>query len=58
MTKGEVIMSKINDFITNAGMYFLATVDGKQPKLRPLGSNYEEDAVAMLIDMAGNKVIL
>ena len=38
-------MSKINDFITEAGVYFLATVDGNQPKLRPLGSNYEEDGV-------------
>lgn len=36
-------MSKINDFIDEAGMYFLATEDGDQPKLRPLSSHFEMD---------------
>ncbi len=34
-------MSKINDFLTEAGTFFLATVDGTQPKLRPLGLHFE-----------------
>ncbi|MCR5034079.1 MAG: pyridoxamine 5'-phosphate oxidase family protein [Clostridia bacterium] len=36
-------MSKINDFLTEAGVFFLATVDGDQPKLRPLGAHLELD---------------
>ena len=36
-------MSKVNDFITEAGVFFLATVDGNQPKLRPLGAHFEAD---------------
>ena len=36
-------MSKINDFLTEAGLFFLATVDGDQPKLRPLGAHFEMD---------------
>ena len=36
-------MSKINDFLTEAGVFFLATVDGDQPKLRPLGAHLEMD---------------
>ena len=36
-------MSKINDFLTEAGVFFLATVDGDQPKLRPLGAHFEMD---------------
>ena len=39
-------MSKVNDFLTEAGVFFLATVDGDQPKLRPLGAHIEmEDKV-------------
>ena len=38
-------MSKIYDFLAEAGVYFLATVNGDQPKLRPLGSYYEEDGI-------------
>lgn len=39
-------MSKINDFLTEAGTFFLATVDGNQPRLRPLGAHIEmEDKV-------------
>lgn len=36
-------MSKINDFLTEAGMFFIATNDGAQPKLRPFGSHIEMD---------------
>ncbi|MBQ1391262.1 MAG: pyridoxamine 5'-phosphate oxidase family protein [Firmicutes bacterium] len=36
-------MSKMNDFLTEAGVFFLATVDGDQPKLRPLGAHVELD---------------
>jgi len=36
-------MSKINDFLTEAGVFFLATCDGDQPKLRPLGAHIEMD---------------
>ena len=36
-------MSKLNDYLTEAGVFFLATVDGDQPKLRPLGAHMEKD---------------
>lgn len=36
-------MSKLNDFLTEAGVFFLATADGSQPKLRPLGAHFEMD---------------
>ena len=36
-------MSKVNDFVTEAGGFFLATVDGDQPKVRPLGAHLEMD---------------
>lgn len=36
-------MSKVNDFLTAAGVFFLATADGDQPKLRPLGFHMEMD---------------
>ena len=36
-------MSKVNDFLTEAGIFFLATCDGDQPKLRPLGAHFEMD---------------
>ncbi|MBR1831834.1 MAG: pyridoxamine 5'-phosphate oxidase family protein [Ruminiclostridium sp.] len=36
-------MSKVNDFLNEAGIFFLATVDGKQPKIRPLGAHLEMD---------------
>ena len=36
-------MSKINDFLTDAGVFFLATEDGPQPKLRPLGAHHDID---------------
>lgn len=36
-------MGKINEFLTEAGVFFLATVDGDQPKIRPLGAHMEMD---------------
>ena len=36
-------MSKINDFLNEAGVFFLATEDGPQPKVRPLGAHIEAD---------------
>ena len=36
-------MSKIGDFLKETGVFFLATADGAQPKLRPLGAFIEED---------------
>lgn len=36
-------MSKLNDFLTESGVFFMATVDGDQPKLRPLGAHLEMD---------------
>ena len=36
-------MSKVFDFIKEAGIFYLATVDGDQPKVRPLGAVIEAD---------------
>jgi len=36
-------MSKVNDFLTEAGVFFLATAEGDQPRLRPLGAHMEMD---------------
>ena len=36
-------MSKVRDFLAETGVFFMATVDGNQPKLRPLGAFVEED---------------
>ncbi len=36
-------MSKVNDYLTETGVFFVATVDGDQPKLRPLGLHFEMD---------------
>ena len=36
-------MSKIGDFLREAGVFYLATADGDQPKLRPLGAFLEAD---------------
>ena len=36
-------MSKVKDFLAEAGIFFMATVDGDQPKLRPLGAFLEDD---------------
>ena len=37
-------MSKIADFLTEAGVFYLATVDGDQPAVRPLGLFIEDEA--------------
>ena len=34
---------QIDDLLTQAGTFFLATVDGDQPKLRPLGAHHVVD---------------
>lgn len=36
-------MSKIHEFINEAGIFFLATVDGDKPAVRPLGAHLEMD---------------
>ena len=36
-------MSRVNDYLSEAGVFYLATVDGDQPKLRPLGLHMEMD---------------
>ena len=36
-------MSKISDFLNEVGVFFLATVDGDQPQVRPLGLHLEVD---------------
>ena len=37
------MITRINDFLTEAGTFFLATTDGDQPKLRPLGAHFVFD---------------
>ena len=34
-------MSKVYDFLNEAGVFFLASVDGDQAKVRPLGLHFE-----------------
>ena len=36
-------MSQLNDFLSEAGVFFLATVDGDAAKIRPLGAHIELD---------------
>ncbi len=36
-------MSRINDYLSEAGVFFLATNDGGQPRCRPLGAHMEMD---------------
>lgn len=36
-------VKKIDDLLTQAGYFFLATADGDQPKLRPLGAHFIAD---------------
>ncbi|MBR2592776.1 MAG: pyridoxamine 5'-phosphate oxidase family protein [Oscillospiraceae bacterium] len=40
-------MSKIIDFLNEAGTFYLATVDGDQPRVRPLGLKLEMDGKVM-----------
>ena len=30
-------MQRVHDYIKEAGVYYLATVDGEQPRVRPFG---------------------
>ena len=36
-------MSKLHEFLNEAGVFFLATEDGRQAKVRPLGAHIEQD---------------
>ena len=36
-------MSKVNDYLSEAKVFFLATVDGDQARVRPLGAHMEMD---------------
>ena len=36
-------ISKVDEFLTNAKVFYLATVDGDQPKCRPLGFHLLDD---------------
>lgn len=36
-------MTTINEFLNDAGVFFMATVDGDQPRLRPLGAHFNAD---------------
>jgi uncharacterized pyridoxamine 5'-phosphate oxidase family protein len=36
--KSEVGMQEVHDFMKSCGHYFLATVDGNQPRVRPFGT--------------------
>ena len=38
-------MSRIHEFLNEAGVFFLATEDGSQPKVRPLGAHVEVDGI-------------
>ena len=41
-------MNRINDLLTASKAFFLATVDGDQPKLRPLGAHHVVDGKVWL----------
>ena len=45
-------VSKVNDFLSEAGVFFLATVDGDQPKIRPLGAHMEMDGKVLFAPVA------
>ena len=36
--KGETIMQEVYEFLKKCGTYYLATVDGDQPRVRPFGT--------------------
>jgi uncharacterized pyridoxamine 5'-phosphate oxidase family protein len=36
-------MSRINEYLNETGVFFLATEDGNQPRIRPLGAHLEMD---------------
>lgn len=37
-TKGEQMMNRVHDFLKKADVYYLATVEGDQPRVRPFGT--------------------
>lgn len=46
--KGANVMNRIDDILTASKAFFLATVDGDQPKLRPLGAHHVVDGKVWL----------
>ena len=38
-------MNRIHEFIDEAGIFYLATADGDQPKLRPLGAHIDVNGI-------------
>ena len=40
-------MIKVHEFLNEAGTFFLATMDGDQPKVRPLGAHFLMDGKIM-----------
>ena len=44
----KTVMQKIDDILTASKAFFLATVDGDQPKLRPLGAHHVVDGKVWL----------
>ena len=46
--KGTNAMNRIDDLLTASKAFFLATVDGDQPKLRPLGAHHVVDGKVWL----------
>ena len=45
---GENTMNRIDGLLTASKAFFLATVDGDQPKLRPLGAHHVVDGKVWL----------
>ena len=44
----EAAMERIDGLLSRAGVFFLASVDGEQPKLRPLGAHHVVDGKVWL----------
>lgn len=38
MQKGSIIMNEVYEFLKSAGVYYLATVEGDKPRVRPFGT--------------------
>ena len=38
-------MSRLNDLLNECSEFFIATVDGSQPKLRPIAAHTEQDGI-------------
>ena len=47
-------MKRVYDFLKKAGVYYLATVEGDQPRVRPFGTVNEE---VKLINLMPNRQI-